>query len=240
MIEIKINGRKKKELFAIIRRELDHINKSIKKVKITKEIPCSCSISCPHRFDYKQLLNAEERGKPTVDCPESWNEVPVSLLLDGYERKEDRMKEIDEILKYNVININYQNVEQHNTQEQESNQSVKIDIDVKIETFRVIQSDFETLEDLLIELNPKFKKELDKIGGSLDKVSAHSDEKLVEPLTKVGLFLEKLGDENSEYCRMISGSKKGIKMAQKLGKNYNKFAQWIPTLPVVPDLFLGK
>jgi len=45
------------------------------------------SISCPHRFDYKQLLNAEKRSKVTVDCPDSWNEVSLSLLLDGYEKK---------------------------------------------------------------------------------------------------------------------------------------------------------
>jgi len=88
LIEIRIDGSNKKELLTIIRYHFDEINQPIqKKIKITKEIPCNCSISCPHRFDYKQLLNAEKRGKVTVDCPESWKEVSLSLLLDGYEKK---------------------------------------------------------------------------------------------------------------------------------------------------------
>jgi len=43
LIEIKIDGDKKRELLAIIRREFDHINSPIKKVNITAEIPCNCS-----------------------------------------------------------------------------------------------------------------------------------------------------------------------------------------------------
>jgi predicted phosphodiesterase len=88
LIEINVDGGNKKELLTIIRYQFDEINDSIKKVKITKEIPCNCSTNCPHRFDYKQLLNAKKRNKNTVDCPDSWNEVSLSLLLDGYERKE--------------------------------------------------------------------------------------------------------------------------------------------------------
>ena len=93
-IEIKINGCKKRELLAIIRNQFDHINSKINKVKTTKEIPCNCSEGCPHKFDYIQLLNAENKGKATVDCPESWEEVQVSALLDGFVEKEERMKEI--------------------------------------------------------------------------------------------------------------------------------------------------
>ena len=93
-IEIKINGSRKRELLAIIRNQFDHINSTIKKVGITKEIPCNCSEGCPHKFDYIQLLNAENKGKATVDCPESWEEVQVSALLDGFVEKEERMKEI--------------------------------------------------------------------------------------------------------------------------------------------------
>ena len=242
LIEIKINGSKKRELLAIIRKELDDINKSIKKVKITKEIPCSCSTDCSYKFDYEDLLHAEKKGIKTVQCQKNFEDVSLSLLLEGYERKEDRMKEIDEILKDKGINLTViQNAEQQSIQTQESNQEVKIDIDVKIATYHEIQSDFEDFKDLLIELNPEFEKKLNEIGDSLDEVSADSDnEKLVKPLNKLGRFLGKLKDEESDYSKTISGSKNGIEMAQKLGKTYNKFAQWIPALPVVPDLFLGK
>jgi small GTP-binding protein len=92
VIEIKINGSRKRELLAIIRNQFDHINRSIKRVKITKEIPCNCSDGCTHRFDYIQLLKAENKGKVTVDCPKTWEEVQLSLLLDGYKIKEDKYK----------------------------------------------------------------------------------------------------------------------------------------------------
>ena len=92
LIEIKINGDKKRELLAVIRREFDHINSSIKKVDITEEIPCICSEGCPHKFNYKELLMAENVERDSVDCPKSWARVSLSSLLDGYERKENRMK----------------------------------------------------------------------------------------------------------------------------------------------------
>ncbi len=55
----------------------------------------------------------------------------------------------------------------------------------------------------------------------------------------MGRFLKKLEDEDSKYYKLVFRTKKGIETAQKVGKTYNKFAQWL-ALPVVPDLFLGK
>ncbi|MEN6551492.1 MAG: hypothetical protein ABFC34_01260 [Methanobacterium sp.] len=48
-----------------------------------------------------------------------------------------------------------------------------------------------------------------------------------------------MGDENLEYNKVIKETEKSIEHAQKLGKTYNKFAQWL-AMPTVPDLFLGK
>jgi small GTP-binding protein len=90
LIEINIAGRKQRELLAVIRSHFGHIHRSIKNVKITQEIPCNCSDSCTHRFNYAQLLSAEAKGRDSVDCPVTWNVVSLSKLLDGYERKADR------------------------------------------------------------------------------------------------------------------------------------------------------
>lgn len=103
LIEIKINGNKKRDLLVIIRYHFDHINSQIKKVRITKKIPCNCSRNCLHKFDYNQLLMAENFGKETVDCPISWREVSLSLLLEGYERKENRKKETNKILNQKIF-----------------------------------------------------------------------------------------------------------------------------------------
>jgi hypothetical protein len=95
LIEIKINGDKKRELLAIIRREFDQINSSIKKNKIAEEIPCICSKDCTYKFEYGKLLKAEKAGKDKVQCNDSWDDVQLSLLLDGYEKKENRIKHYD-------------------------------------------------------------------------------------------------------------------------------------------------
>jgi internalin A len=243
---IKINGSRKRELLAIIRNQFDHINSSIKKIKITEEIPCNCSEGCPHKFDYIQLLNAEDVGKNTVDCPVSWKEVPLSALLDGFVKKEERKGEYEKISKGR--DLLYMKIEQkqENIQKQEVKQDVKqnvkqeVNIDLKI-YLPAIQSEFEELKDLMLETNPdhNLERKLKEIGDSLDEVNAETEkEKLNKPLNKLGRFLKALEDENSKYHKIVSGTKKGIEVAQKLGKTYNKFAQWL-ALPQVPDLFLG-
>jgi len=88
--------------------------------------------------------------------------------------------------------------------------------------------------------DPNLGRKLKEIGDSLDEVTAETEkEKLNKPLNKVGRFLKELEDEKSKYHKIVSGTKKGIEVAQKLGKTYNKFAQWL-ALPQVPELFLGK
>jgi hypothetical protein len=58
-------------------------------------------------------------------------------------------------------------------------------------------------------------------------------------MNKLGRVLKDLGDEDSECSKIIKGAKKSIAVAQKLGKTYNKFAQWLG-MPQVPDVFLGE
>jgi hypothetical protein len=248
LIEIRIDGSNKKELLTIIQYHFDEINKSIKKVKITKEIPCSCSTDCSYKFNYKGLLDAENEGIKKVQCQKNWKNVSLSLLLDGYKRKEDRMKDMENrTLNERGITVEVNphievKPEIKTKIEVKSHVNVETNIDINLKVdLPAIQSEFEDFKDLLIEFDPKFERKLNEIGDNLDEVSAESDEdKFVKPFNKLGRFLQKLGDENSDYSKIISGSKKGIKLAQKLGKTYNKFSQWIPTLPVVPDLFLGK
>jgi hypothetical protein len=50
--------------------------------------------------------------------------------------------------------------------------------------------------------------------------------------------LKKLGDEKSDTGKVLKGIEKGLDIGRKVAKTYNKFAQWIPGLPVVPDVFL--
>jgi internalin A len=103
-----------------------------------------------------------------------------------------------------------------------------------------IRNEFDNLKEELENLNPKLESDLDKIQDSLDEISTKPDqEKLVKPLNKLYRLLDKLSDPNSDYNKVITGTQKGIELAQKVGRTYNKFANWL-AMPQVPDLFVGK
>ena len=91
LIEIRIKGTETRELLAIIRREFDHINSSIKKLKVKEEIPCNCSSDCPKIWIYANLLNLELKMVKVLVCDESGKKISISQLLDGYESPEDRL-----------------------------------------------------------------------------------------------------------------------------------------------------
>jgi len=242
IIEIKIQGRQKRELLAIIRNHFDHINGSMKKIKVVQEIPCNCTINCDRAWEYNDLIRLEGEGHSKLVCVRSGKTISISKLLDGYEKKEGRMEKFKESPKedgiYMYFNQN-QNVEQSNIQNQEVKQVVKIDIEVKVD-LPAIQNDFAELRKAIASINPGLSDELNRIEDSLDEVTPQSDkEKLAKPMNKMRRFLENVSVENSDFHRAIKATKKRVEIAQKVGKTYNKFAQWL-AIPQVPDLFLGK
>jgi len=102
------------------------------------------------------------------------------------------------------------------------------------------QADFDDLKELLIRLNPDLEEKLTELGESLDQLSPKSKPaELNAPMNKLGRFLKKLGDEKSDLNKILGGAKKGVATLQKVGKTYNKIAQWL-ALPQVPDLLLKK
>jgi len=249
-IEIRIKGSNKRWTLGAICSQLDQINASIKKIKVSRQIPCNCSENCPQRYLYEDLLKAEVANMEKLICYKSFKYVPVSLLLDGYSRREERLREYDyEFYKNGPIFIISQTAQAHS----ESNSTVKakqktnVDVDVNVNVnidlkidLPQIRIEFDNLKDELENLSPKIDVDLEKIQDSLDEINTNSDKKeFVKPLNKLNRFLVKLSDPDSNYNKVIKGTEKGIELAQKLGRTYNKFAQWL-AMPTVPDLFLGK
>lgn len=97
-IEIRVSGDKKRDLLAIIRRELDNINGRFHKIKIIREIPCICSTDCKKLFDYDRLCKLEGKGKTEDFCEQKETMVSIKRLLDGVETKKVRQER-------NVFNI---------------------------------------------------------------------------------------------------------------------------------------
>lgn len=107
-IEIRIKGgnkREKREALAMIRYHLDHINASIKKIKVSKQIPCNCSEYCPERYSFDDLSDAEKEDVKYIQCHKSFKEISISLLLDGYAKREDRFKDFIEQFGKSFINF---------------------------------------------------------------------------------------------------------------------------------------
>lgn len=194
------------------------------------------------------MLEAEKANIKNVQCHKTYKERSISLLLDGYKRREERFRESDEFFDkpvFNIINQLQAHSESNSSSKAEQKTDIDIDVDISVNIdlkidLPQIRTEFDNLKDELENLNLKIDSDLDKIQDSLDEISTNSDKKeLVKPLNKLNRFLLKLSDPDSNYNKVITGTQKGIEYAQKLGRTYNKFAQWL-AMPQVPDLFLGK
>ena len=91
-IRIWISGKNRKELLAIIRREIDYIHKSLNYPDVKEMIPCICSECAraeqPYFYDYKTLCRFRAKGK--IACEKSTEDVSIEKLLGEYERPEDK------------------------------------------------------------------------------------------------------------------------------------------------------
>jgi small GTP-binding protein len=244
-IEVKIAGEQKRRLLEIIRYHFDEINKSFEKITVGKKIPCNCSDKCDNYFDYDSLLEAEKKGKNTVECQKNWLNVPLASLLEGYKTKRDELgKDIFEYEKGQIrIDVSpVINLEQHQVIENNNTTITNINIDLKVDLPK-LQKDFSDIKEEienLKDIDAKITNELDKIQDILDEMGPESSkDKFNKPMNKLSRFIQKLNNPNSEYNKIISESQKSIESAQKLGRTYNKFAQWL-AMPQIPDLFLAK
>ena len=215
-IEIRIIGDNKRGALGAICNQIDQLNASIKKISVSKQIPCNCSENCPEKYSYEKLLKAEVKNEVTIQCHESYEHVPISLLLDGYKRKEERLREYNEISRetgqafvFSPNIITNLEANQIMKAEQKTDVNTNVNVNLKIDLPQ-IQTDFDNLINEIKRLNPELdSSDLDKIQDSLDEVSTNSEqEKLVKPLNKLHRFLVKLSDPDSNITKSLQELKK--------------------------------
>lgn len=73
----------------------------------------------------------------------------------------------------------------------------------------------------------------------LESVSEPRQVKEAGAMNKAKRLLEELNDTSTELGKTVDKIKGGVKIAQDLGKQYNKIAQWCG-LPTVPRPLLGQ
>jgi hypothetical protein len=251
VLKIRIAGPDRLETLDIIRGYVKDLNDTFENLIVHEMVPCNCpqcqKRDVPHFFAHDELKQYKQEGEKYIKCRvgKIKNVNVLSLISDVFIKKEDRMKDesrekihIDFKPEINVDGAKA-DVTVHSQADARADVDVTVDIDIKVD-LPAIQDDFAELKEAITDADPKLKEELNRVEDSLDEVSAEDDKKaLKKPMNKMRRFLEKLADENSDFHKAVKGAKKGIEMAQKVGKTYNKFAQWL-ALPQVPDLFLGK
>lgn len=91
----------------IVKNEIDRLNNTFEGIKVQKLIPCNCS-ECivsekPHFFKHKSLLNRVEKGKPTIECDKSFEDVNVFALMDRVFNKEPKIVDLESKEKKNIF-----------------------------------------------------------------------------------------------------------------------------------------
>ena len=85
-IKIRVAGKHKIELRAIVTHELDRIHASYRRLKYNKMIPCNC-VKCktsqePHFYAFEVLRQFSEDGEEHIQCQKSYRMVNVKTLID--------------------------------------------------------------------------------------------------------------------------------------------------------------
>ncbi|SFL80318.1 Ras of Complex, Roc, domain of DAPkinase [Nitrosomonas communis] len=117
-IVLRARGPEHKALLSVIASDLDTLNASFSGLeeRIEIRIPCICSkciaSTSPEMFEYKRLLKRKEDGKLNIECLESYEEVNVLTLLDGFkpehlpiwaEKQPDSRRLTSELTKSNRV-----------------------------------------------------------------------------------------------------------------------------------------
>ncbi len=258
-IRLKGNLNSCKELLTLIREEVKRIqDSSFPNLPYTEMIPCNCNecanVDSPYFFDYDHIDNYINRGKSTIDCRKSTNEVGITQLIGAvFDSKEigDRFKQQGHDERNINIDVSphiHMHQEQGQKQEQTQQQSVEVHQEVVD-----VQNLFKNLKDDVIdEINIEIedRKEVKRISNELEKVQAALNElekaasnnvKYINAGVKGRLteFFDNLADEDSRLNRGLKMVSKGKDKAQSIAKLYNNFAPFF-CLPSVPEFLIKK
>jgi GTPase SAR1 family protein len=243
-IFIHVDGPGKRDYLATIIHTLREIHNSFEKIAPDERVPLPDNPGIS--ISYLHLIRLERMGKLDYIPEGADREYNIKILLDGIKPADERQKEIEQLQRENKIAIDFrptlvtqQNMTASQIQQTRTEVDVDVDVDVNISiALPALQEEFDDLKELLIQSEPGLKEKLTGLGGDLNALSSKTEkEKLTGPLNNLRIFLKKLGDDKSDYSKILKGAKKGVETLQKVGRTYNKVAQWL-ALPQVPDVFL--
>jgi internalin A len=90
-IRVAVIGIEKRDLLAVIRKELDHIHRTLNEPEVEEMVPCTCPtcVACdPYFHRFRELLAYRQHRIPEVLCPKGLCSVPIDELLEGFSSLE--------------------------------------------------------------------------------------------------------------------------------------------------------
>ncbi|MEV4316450.1 COR domain-containing protein [Actinocrispum sp. NPDC049592] len=84
-VELTVKGTQPAAFFNLLDEGLNRTLERYPGLRIERQVPCSCTPDCTHRYDYEDLNRRINRTPPkyTIECPKSYADVDVRSLLFG-------------------------------------------------------------------------------------------------------------------------------------------------------------
>jgi hypothetical protein len=236
-VDIKISGGysdERRAFLTIICEKLDEINKRFKDIEITKQIPCKCSPNCKHLFDYEFVIKALRKGKNTLPCGKTADDVDIAKLLEGVERKLNNSdKRMSEMLKEFSGLINFAPVI-NNTNESKAESTstatatVENNISIEIKTLiNGLQGDYNALKGALNKDLGGADENCEIADEALNELDQCKDEdEIVKKgvLSKLEYFIEQALDKTTKIGAIIDKSKFAFAQLKKIIEKFAKIA----------------
>ncbi|MCP4219843.1 MAG: hypothetical protein GY765_34745 [bacterium] len=135
---------------------------------------------------------------------------------------------------YNPLLVNLQKKREpgfpmNSTQESNGTEvGIGIDLKAALPAFEIVFHQLKDVINAAPDAEENIKNELVVIEDKLDGISFESCKtELINPFKKLGRLLVKLGDDESDFNRVLRGTETGTDLAWKLSREYNNFAQWL-------------
>ena len=243
-VSIQVSGEKRRDkvdLLCIIKSKLDEINSVFSKIEITKRIPCNCSKDCPYLFDYDYLIKAESKGRKTVICEKSCEDVSISNLLDGVKPSMEKTNgnynpiEIKPIINVNPT-ITSSSQSTSNATSSASN-SVSVTVEIKDNIYNM-SGDLNSLKSFIGDKSEEANQELqmaEKALNDLENCETDVEIKKSGALGRLKTFIEDCNDPKTTVGKIVNGTKVAGRFLKGLAEKYNSVAKWVgfPQVPFV-------
>lgn len=243
-VSIQVSGKERRdklELLYIIKSKLDEINSVFSKIEITKRIPCNCSKDCTHLFNYDFLIKAESKGRKTVICEKSCEDVSISNLLDGVKPSMEKTNgnynpiEIKPIINVNPT-ITSSSQSTSNSTSSASN-SVSVTLEIKDNIYNM-SGDLNSLKSLIGDKSEEANQELQMAEDALkDLENCKTDVEIKKTgaLGRLLAFIEDCNDPETTVGKIVKGTKVAGRFLKGLAEKYNSVAKWVgfPQVPLV-------